>query len=205
MQSRSSDDPFNVKNEGTNYKITPLYDYHLRGLVVSQRDLDDDFFNTYFANDPINKKDLCVIWGENARLNRHLGGTYSSDIWTCHVSFPHSTEQKFWPNQLSNNHILPADEDIAKTLDSVEIGDEVQIFGQLVNYDINGMSARKTSTTRSDLGNGACEVLYVTDLKITKQANTFYRSLRDTFKILFFIFLILKIVHYFKSPVDAAV
>jgi hypothetical protein len=64
----------------------------------------------------------------------------------------------------ANWHLLPATADVWDALDSVRVGEIVQLEGELV--DIKGADfTMPTSLTRSDTGAGACEVLYVQSIR----------------------------------------
>ena len=87
------------------------------------------------------------------------------------------TYNAFNQSAISNNHLLTADPQIAKTIRSARRGDQIHITGYLVNYK-NALGAeRHTSTTREDTGQGACEVLYVTGFQILKRGNPVWAPL----------------------------
>jgi len=71
---------------------------------------------------------------------------------------------------MSNNHLIPATANIRKAMASAKKGDIVKLDGYLVNVTAskNGQTVASwnTSTTRTDTGNGACEIMYVTRLRI---------------------------------------
>ncbi|MGZ5479021.1 MAG: hypothetical protein ACXWGZ_05470, partial [Candidatus Aminicenantales bacterium] len=47
-----------------------------------------------------------------------------------------------------------------------------------VSYGVKGAPyARRSSTLRTDRGNGACEVVYVTEFEILREANSAWRTL----------------------------
>ncbi len=67
-------------------------------------------------------------------------------------------------NSSANMHMIPSNLEIAKKLKQVKKDDQVTISGWLVHAsDLkgNGTYNWKSSTTREDTGNGACEVIYV--------------------------------------------
>jgi hypothetical protein len=80
-------------------------------------------------------------------------------------------------HQLSNNHLLVDDEFLKQTLMSAERGDLIHISGQLASYEnpANGF-LRGSSTRRDDTGNGACETIFVEDIKIVEKANRGWRT-----------------------------
>ncbi len=61
----------------------------------------------------------------------------------------------------ANMHMIPANETIKKDLDAIREGQLVQLSGFLVNVDASDGWRWRTSTTRNDTGNGACEIVYV--------------------------------------------
>lgn len=179
-QTETARPPFVRDVGGRRYAFEPLHGYELSGLVVSQRDLDDDWFDIYFEGDPFNEKDLCVVWGGNLVNDAYKSGIYESGIWTCYVRFPPGAAgQAFNPAELSNNHVLPAFPEVSQTLDDVEIGDQIYMRGQLVSYSVDGGGWRRSSELRTDQGDRACEVVHVTELKILKAANPGWRLVRD--------------------------
>jgi hypothetical protein len=73
-------------------------------------------------------------------------------------------------SHISNNHLIPATKNIRRALALAKKGDIVKLDGYLVNVEAgkNGQTVAgwNTSTTRTDTGNGACEIIYVTRLRI---------------------------------------
>jgi hypothetical protein len=66
----------------------------------------------------------------------------------------------------SNNHIIPANETVARDLRGVQANDLVWLQGDLVEVNgPNGFTWR-SSLTREDTGGGSCELIRVTNLVI---------------------------------------
>jgi hypothetical protein len=64
----------------------------------------------------------------------------------------------------ANTHIIPADDIIRRQLSNIKVGQLVKIKGLLVEAKrANGWHWR-SSLSREDVGNGACELIYVTQL-----------------------------------------
>ena len=61
----------------------------------------------------------------------------------------------------ANMHMIPADDAVRKSLLALRRGDLVRISGYLVNVSSQDGFVWRTSTTRKDTGNGACEIVYV--------------------------------------------
>jgi hypothetical protein len=69
---------------------------------------------------------------------------------------------------LTNLHVIPASDDIAQRLNEVPVGAVVSLKGELV--DARAMNGAqfwdwKSSTARDDVGEGACEVIHVREVK----------------------------------------
>ena len=57
-------------------------------------------------------------------------------------------------NEVSNNHLITADDSIRDRVAGVAVGDQVHLRGLLTRYG-SGNGVRGTSTTRDDVGDGA--------------------------------------------------
>jgi hypothetical protein len=173
LQTATSEPPHEVAVADKKYLIEPLFDYEIRGLVVATHDSRNWLDISHSAwGDRINTKDICVLWGKNL-TNGHLREMeFSHGDWTCYYS-THSQEawQSFDQTKISNNHIIPASAYVAHLVDTIEVGDEISLKGQLVNYSINGGPHRHSSTVRTDTGNGACEILYAQNVSILRRHN----------------------------------
>jgi hypothetical protein len=68
----------------------------------------------------------------------------------------------------SNNHLIAADGSVASVISHLYPGEIVTMQGYLVNVTRRDGFHWDTSLTRTDTGNGACEVMYVTGIKVEK-------------------------------------
>lgn len=178
--------PFTVERRGHTYAIEPVHLYTLQGLVVTAHDSDSVFDITHEDwNDYLNTKDICVVWGTNLDLRLLPKMEFWSGNWTCYFRTSDSeTWAKFNPHQISNNHVLAADEKIAEILAKVRIGDEIRLSGHLVNYSIDAGPPRRSSVVRHDTGNGACEVFYIENAQVIARHHRFWTSTRSLGKAL---------------------
>lgn len=204
-QTATTEPSFKIQHHGEHYLIEPKYNYELTGMVVSTNDASQ-FGNIWHHRrwkDYINVRDICVIWGDNIEKGVYKELTFSSDSWTCWVSYNNAeTAGRFQSHQLSNNHVLTNMNDIKKRLLSAEIGDVVQFSGWLSDYkNINSGISRVTSTTRNDQGNGACEVVFINEFEIVKKANTFWRNLYWLSKWCFLVSCIGFLIMFIQTPV----
>lgn len=177
-QTPTDTTPFQIEANAISYRIEPLFDYALDGVVVSLHD-SDAFWDIYHFKDWkdfINIRDLCVVWGENVASGVFGEMHYKNTTWTCWVSTNDTvTAERFAWDQLSNNHLLSHDPRIQKAIKSAEIGDQIHLRGQLASYSHAGGFQRGTSTTRQDTGNGACETIHIEDFQIIRKSNPGWR------------------------------
>jgi len=173
-------EPFEVTRKDFTYTVTPLYSYELWGMIVSYHhsasfiDISHKQWNDY-----LNTKDICVIWGKNVETGVYGRMTFGNRDFTCYYRYPdRETGELFTENCLSNNHLLPADTQVADAVLKARKGDQVHFKGWLVSYSVKGAPySRGSSTVRNDRGNGACEVVYVTEFEVLREANAAWRTL----------------------------
>lgn len=164
------------------YRVAPVADYEITGLVVSRHDSDTWWDWIHAAtNDHLNVVDLCLVWGANAASGAYEKMSFSSGQFICY--YESRDMDALAPanvRALSNNHLLTENPSIARRLRKMAVGDQVRLSGQLVSYSHNAGFAftRGTSLTREDTGNGACETLFVTGLDVLQSAPGWPRALR---------------------------
>ncbi len=208
IQEHTDKESFEKRVGDVTYNIKPITSYELYGLVVTYHNANKwwDYYHKAW-NDFINLKDVCVIWGSNIDTEVYKQMKFKSGSWTCYMESKNGAGQevqsKFSFSHLSNNHLLADNEEIAKKIMSVEIGDQIHFKGYLVEYSANdGQFKRSTSTTRLDTGNNACEVVYLTDFEIIKKKEDIYREIYKYTKYFFIGSIVLLILNLFRSPLN---
>ena len=173
--------PLESTINGVKYAIQPRFSYDLYGLVVSLHESDAwwDYAHREWG-DHINVADFCMVWGDNVRNDAYRAISFSNTQWECHWSTGSSEAWKaFSESAVANNHIVTDNPAIARELRKVRVGDQVRLRGYLADYTVykNGAPAgmRVSSTTRTDTGPGACEVVYVEDFDILGSPNRLWR------------------------------
>ena len=69
-------------------------------------------------------------------------------------------------NHAANNHWIPASQNVRRAIGQLDEGDLLEAEGYLVRAERAGGGDWSSSLTRSDTGDGACELMYVTRLKV---------------------------------------
>ena len=64
----------------------------------------------------------------------------------------------------ANMHMVPADKGVEKQLKSVDVQDVVDMSGYLVEITGPNKFKWRSSLTRTDTGNGACELMWVQEV-----------------------------------------
>ena len=199
-QTSTERQPFIFNYRNTDYRVIPLAGYQLRGLIVTQNNINA-WYNYYHDKDSVNLKDICVIWGENTVDNIHQKMKFKSGEWTCYFESSDSdTWRAFDPNKLSNNHLLAKDEALQKKIRNLNIGDQVYLEGMLVSYGKVGLDEkyyRASSMSRTDRGNHSCETFFVEDLKVIKAGKPNWHTTKEVSKYLFILIIVLKILLFF--------
>ena len=164
------------------YRVAPVADYEISGLVVSRHDAAAwwDWIHRA-SNDHLNVVDFCMVWGANAADGAYEKMSFSSGQFVCYIETDDATAaQPQYIRALSNNHLLTEDAAIARQLRKVRIGDQIRISGQLASYshDAGFAFTRGTSTTRDDSGNGACETVFVRGVDVLRRGPGWPRALQ---------------------------
>jgi hypothetical protein len=107
--------------------------------------------------------DLALGWGamsDSALLDRleisQSGRWYH---WRYEHALPVPEQQVITSS--SNMHMIPATRRVERALKKLRVGDIVSMEGYLVDADHPSGWRWRTSMSRSDSGNGACEIVYV--------------------------------------------
>lgn len=79
--------------------------------------------------------------------------------------------------QSSNNHLIPSTDKIKQVLMNANVGETINIKGYLVNVRRIDNFRWNTSLVRTDTGDGACEIIYVTEATINPKDNEFQKTL----------------------------
>ena len=139
-----------------------LASYVLEGRVVTRREYRNDLTS------PISPLDLGIVWGDLAQP----GGTDGFDFRTMHRAILFSPPEgavlpRHWDDQITNNHLVPANPAVNDALMAITIGTKVRIRGYLVSVTADRIRPWRSSMRRDD-GSivGGCEIILVTDVQV---------------------------------------
>ncbi|MDD3608928.1 MAG: hypothetical protein PHI49_04125 [Halothiobacillaceae bacterium] len=144
------------------YRLVPLADYHLEARVLSTQHY------TLGREAELSPVDLALGWGRMSdrqvldRLDISQGNRFYYWRYQGEPPIPHDEIIR----SSSNHHMIPADETIARQLKAIRPGQLVEFSGQLVEARHDDGWRWKSSLSREDTGNGACELVLVQRLNI---------------------------------------
>lgn len=125
----------------------------------------------------LSEYDLGIVWGKLLAENledmkfRNNGSRFLTYRYSQSFTNKMGGKENII-NSLSNNHIIPDNEYILKCLKYLKEGEYIKLEGYLVNVTYKSDFDKgewPTSLSRTDHGDGACEVFYVTNLTWLKK------------------------------------
>ncbi|HJP97912.1 MAG TPA: hypothetical protein VJ862_05045 [Rhodanobacteraceae bacterium] len=141
--------------------LHPLARFSLTARVLSRDDYRFD------AEADLSPTDLAFGWGRmsDTAVLRDIDISQSGRFYYWQVkSFP--IPRREIETHSANMHMIPANAVVSHELKRVRVGDIVTLVGLLVEVDKPGGWHWRSSMTRTDTGDGACEVVYVQSLEI---------------------------------------
>lgn len=147
------------------WNLKPLAQYTLKARALGLRRYQGD------ATASLAPYDLAVGWGcmsdetvlerlEISQDNRYFHWRY----WGA----PPIPDNEINAHS-ANIHLIPADDRVAQSIASLRVGSLLQMSGWLVEAAHPGSEKPwRSSLTREDEGEGACEIYYVRSLVVTK-------------------------------------
>ena len=144
--------------------IERLADYKISAVVKSKR------YYLFDLSSDVSPMDLILVWGEmdtedlDSYINYSQSGRwyyYSYDCNSC-------VDGDYLRKNSANVHIIPKNSDVLKKLIQVHKEDYITLKGYLVSVHFTE-NEWKSSLSRNDSGNGACEIMYVESVTINKQ------------------------------------
>ncbi len=138
-------------------KLQPLAGFSIDARVLSREDY------ALGREADLSPTDLALGWGrmrEDAVLS-HLSIDQSNRWYHYRWQGAPPIPTREIIRSSANMHMIPANANAARALSQVRAGDNVRIDGWLVQADAPDGWHWRSSMTREDSGNGACEVVYV--------------------------------------------
>lgn len=154
-------EPFRVEVKGNGFTLYPVAGYTVYARVLGKK-------NYYLCQESkLSPTDLALAWGGmmGDELQPYVSYRQSNRWYYYRYGHDFPYDHSFIATQTANKHIIPSNRNLRNKLRKIKKGDEIVLYGYLVNYTytVNGTEVRRdTSLTRTDTGSGACEIIYVT-------------------------------------------
>ncbi|HKO89109.1 MAG TPA: hypothetical protein VJU83_11425 [Burkholderiales bacterium] len=148
--------------ERAGFNVTPVARFDIEARVLGREIYRSD---TVAELAPV---DLALGWGpmSDSRILKDIRTSQANRFFywsTDRFPIPRSVIE----NSSTNTHLIPATAEIEARLKQIRVGEIVHVGGLLVNaYRPTDGRSWKTSLRRDDSGDGACEIIYVTNLEI---------------------------------------
>lgn len=167
QSSLSSSEPILKEIKNGSFILTPIAEYRLAGMVVSKESYSNGWESM------ISPYDLAIVWGKLTEPQYEQFISYSQrNRWYFYrykKDFP--LGEAYIISHSSNNHIIPESENIRRAIKTIKKKDRVILEGFLVN--VKGTYKGQTiywitSLSRTDTGNGSCEIIYLSKIRINE-------------------------------------
>jgi len=160
-------DPVQTSPEATttwtfhDHVLTPLAAFEIRARVLS---VERYRFDRPAELSPV---DLALGWGPMSDSRVLEAFTIEQrDRWYFWRAAPMPIPEVEVISHSANMHMIPADEGIARRLKAARVGQLVHLKGQLVRADGKDGWHWVSSLTRTDTGDGSCEVIWVQSVTV---------------------------------------
>lgn len=146
-----------VNGEDGDVELSLLAEYSLKGVIKSKRKYSD-----YPAR--VSTYDFALAWGDlnKKEIDEHISYSQSSRWYFYRYKKDLPVSREYIAKHSSNVHLIAADKKVLSKIKGAGDNDYVWLKGYLVNVNFKD-KPWNTSLTREDTGNGACEIMYVTD------------------------------------------
>lgn len=143
------------------YKLTPLASFSVQAVVLHKKSYHFD------RESDLSPLDLALGWGpmSEADVLKQIDiSQYNRWYYWKTSNFP--IPRRDIESHSANMHIIPADEWVESQVKDLQAGDAVRLQGELVRVEADDGWRWVSSLSRSDTGDGACEVFLVKRLQV---------------------------------------
>jgi hypothetical protein len=161
------------------YEVLPVAYYKISGMVIAT----NSFFPENTPFDDVALFDIGIVWSDLAnkdffKKNCSASSMEYDDSWRMlHYNCKNIEQLKNgytyddMESQISHTHLIPANTNIKAALYKINRYENVELEGKLVDILFDNGEKAETSIERDDdngssSGDGACEIMYLTKVKI---------------------------------------
>lgn len=150
-----------IKGTNENIKVELVAKYKIKAGVRSRQNYTSDY------SSKISPMDLVLAWGElnQPEIIDSIDYRQSGRWYYYKVKSESEITVDYVGDNSANTHIIPANKQVQKKIELIKENSLVEISGYLVNVFFKDGSW-SSSLSRTDTGDGACEILLVEDVII---------------------------------------
>lgn len=154
-----------VMRDGKAYQVTKMFAYEVSGQVLMTKRYSITYASDFYH------VDLALVWGDRIEdiLREYRFFQMGRWLFWRTDKIISQAERAYITEHISNNHLIPAEgnTNIDRAIRWIRSGDLVTLKGYLVSIKgLNHPFSITSSTTRTDSGDGACEIVWVEEIKI---------------------------------------
>ena len=140
------------------FTITPMAEFHVKARVLSYENY------RLGKESEISPLDLALGWGPMSdQVNLDQIEIKQRNRWYYWKTKSLPTPQNIIISNSANMHIIPANIKIDAALNGIKRGSLIELSGYLVTVKADKGWTWKSSLSRNDSGDGACEIFWVDD------------------------------------------
>ena len=160
VQTAVTSKPITWQRKKYTWQLTPRAQIQITGRVLSRQTYSRDW------QSEISPLDLAIGWGElyDTEVDKWVQWRQSGRWYYYRWPDEAPYDEKYLRTHSSNIHIVPATDNLSALLLKIDQNDRIVMEGKLVDIEATSETNiwwSKTSLTRTDSGNGACEILLV--------------------------------------------
>ena len=150
----------NILGETGYVGLSLVAEYTVEGVVKGKKKYSD-------YPSQVSAYDLALAWGDlnKAEIDELISYSQSGRWYYYRYSPSNLVSKDYIANHSANVHLIHRDQAVLNEIKRIGKNDHVRLEGYLVNVNFKD-SPWRTSLSRADTGNGACEIIYVTNVNI---------------------------------------
>jgi hypothetical protein len=155
------------------FHLKPLAHFSLDARVLHQK------VYRYDRQAALAPVDLALGWGpmSDQRVLNELNITQSMRFYWYEYKLPPPIPPEQIVSHRTNLLVIPSTTEIASRCKSLRAGSLVHLNGELVEASGPGIADWRSSLSRSDTGNGACELMWVRELSVLSDKEKHHSAL----------------------------
>ena len=167
-QKEVSEETIHLNSSGYEWDLKPKAEYHIAARVLGR----ERYFTGWQASaSPV---DLALGWGKlgDPEPDHWISWSQSGRWYFYSYSGDSPYSEDFITSHSANVHIIPATKNLKNAVLRLSEDDLVALEGYLVNANVRKGASNywwNSSLTRTDTGDGACELLYLTKLTMNRK------------------------------------